>query len=133
MGWFSCGMGKCMSSSSSVSGGGGRGGMVSDGNGGRGGPSVTHGSRNKWTFSALVYVWPYNNAINTKAILWLKRRHNDEDMRITMPMEMIKWRCNMIENVTSNHCFFRTSIVHRKSFKKDTNLNFTYIYHRCKD
>ncbi|WAR02799.1 NUCB2-like protein [Mya arenaria] len=39
-GWFSCGTGK--SSSSSVSGGGGRGGIVSDGNGGRGGPSATH-------------------------------------------------------------------------------------------
>ena len=37
IGWFDCGTGKLISSSSSVSGGGGLGGAMSCGNGGRGG------------------------------------------------------------------------------------------------
>lgn len=37
IGWFACGAGKVISNSSSVSGGGGRGGAVSRGSGGRGG------------------------------------------------------------------------------------------------
>lgn len=50
IGWLACGVGKLISSSSSVSGGGGRGGAVSRGRGGRGGTlSVNNQIRNSKT------------------------------------------------------------------------------------